>query len=107
MLIIHTLMRWEESLMHQFASDGGGKSYKELYRISLQAYTEGCSEEKKKALEAYRLCCGRLFGNRCMLSAGSRTERKKICDADCLYIRKYEFELYKLGGCAESTSEQT
>ncbi len=98
-------MKWEECLKQQLPAEGGGKSYEELYQISLRAYAEGCSEEKKKALEAYRLCCGRLFGNRCMSSAGNRTDQKKICDANCLYIRKYEFELYKLGGCVENTSE--
>ncbi|WP_025832566.1 hypothetical protein [Bacteroides rodentium] len=97
-------MKWEESLK-QLPADGGGKNYEKLYRISLLAYLEGCSEEKRKALEAYRLCCSRLFGNRCMPSIGNRAERKKLCDANCPYIRKYEFELYKLGGCVESTPE--
>ncbi|WP_289750136.1 hypothetical protein [uncultured Bacteroides sp.] len=98
-------MKWEESLKHQLYADGRKRSYEKLYRISRLAYLKGCSEEKKKALEAYRLCCSRLFGNRCMPSIGSSLKRKKLCDADCPYIRKYEFELYKLGGCAESTPE--
>lgn len=98
-------MKWEECLKHQLPVEDGGENYEELYRISLRAYTEGRSEEKKKALEAYRLCCGRLFGNRCMSSTGNSSDKKKICDADCPYIRKYEFELYKLGGCVENTPE--
>lgn len=98
-------MKWEKNLKHQLLANDGEKDYEQLYRMCLLAYSEGCKEEKKKALEAYRLRCGRLFGNRCMPSAGNGTERKKICDADCLYIRKYEFELYKLGGCVENASE--
>lgn len=86
-------MKWEESLKRQLPVDDGDAVYEELHRIFLLAYTEGCNEEKKKALEAYRRCCGNLFGNRCMSSAGSGTGWKKICDADCPYIRKYEFEL--------------
>lgn len=40
-------MKWEESLK-QLPADGGGKNYEKLYRISLLAYLEGCSEEKGK-----------------------------------------------------------
>ena len=98
-------MKWEEHLKYQLLADAERQNYEKIYRICLLAYAEGCKEEKKKALEAYRRCCGRLFGNRCMPAAGSRAERKKICDADCPYIRKYEFELYKLGGCVKNTSE--
>ncbi len=98
-------MEWEECLKHQLSAESGGQNYEELHQVSLQAYAEGCREEKKKALEAYRLCCSRLFGNRCISFAGNRADQKKICDADCPYIRKYEFELYKLGGCVENTPE--
>jgi len=100
-------MEWEENLKHQLLTDDRGKNYEQLYRMCLQAYSEGCKEGKKKALEAYRLRCGRLFGNRCMPSVGNKFGRKKICDADCPYIRKYEFELYKLDGCVENTPEWT
>ena len=98
-------MKWKEHLKRQLPSNGRWENYEQLYRMCLLAYAEGCNEEKKKALEAYRLRCGRLFGNRCMPSAGSRAAQKKICDADCSYIRKYEFELYKLGGCMEDSPE--
>ena len=75
-------MKWEEHLKHQLPANGRWENYEQLYRMCLLAYAEGCNEEKKKAFEAYRLRCGRLFGNRCMPSAGSRANPKKICDAN-------------------------
>ena len=79
--------------------------YENIHKMCSDAYTQGRMAERTLAIEAYRLRCHHLFGNRCMPSIGSSLKRKKLCDADCPYIRKYEFELYKLGGCAESTPE--
>lgn len=98
-------MKWEEHLKHQLQADGGPQSYEQLYRICMLAYTEGHNENKTKTIEAYRLRCGRLFGNRCMPTAGSRSDSKRICDANCTYIKKYEFELNKLSGCVETPPE--
>lgn len=98
-------MKWEEHLKHRSPAKDRRENEEQLYRMCLLAYAEGCSEEKKKALEAYRLRCGRLFGNRCMPPVAGRADRKKICDAHCSYIKKYEFELYKLGGCVEDSPE--
>ena len=88
-------MKWEEKLKGKLAhlKEYG---YDELHQICLNAYAEGCSEEKARAIEAYRLRCNRLFGNRCMLSSCLKRNYRKICDGDCYYIKKYKSELYKL-----------
>ena len=48
-------MKWKEHLKRQLPSNGRWENYEQLYRMCLLAYAEGCNEEKKKALEAYRL----------------------------------------------------
>ena len=50
-------MKWKEHLKRQLPSNGRWENYEQLYRMCLLAYAEGCNEEKKKALEAYRLRC--------------------------------------------------
>lgn len=72
------------------------KSYEELYTLCLSAYTEGRTDERNKSLEAYRLRCSCLFGNKCMDSSLSVGVRKRICDGNCHYIKKYMSELDKL-----------
>lgn len=57
-----------------------------------EAYTEGRSIERMLAIEAYRLRCSNLFGNRCM----SRTASHKVCDGKCWYLKQYILELDKL-----------
>ena len=53
-------MKWKEHLKRQLPSNGRWENYEQLYRMCLLAYAEGCNEEKKKALEAYRLRCGKI-----------------------------------------------
>ncbi|MDE6181088.1 MAG: hypothetical protein K2G02_08270, partial [Phocaeicola sp.] len=64
--------------------------------LCLSAYMEGCVDERNKAVEAYRLRCEWLFGNKCMHLFSSNKERKKMCDGNCHYIKKYMYELDKL-----------
>lgn len=70
--------------------------YERLYSICRDAYKEGCGYEKSLTVEAFRLRCCHLFGNRCMIVSDTLPRHMKICDGDCSYMRKYEFELYKL-----------
>lgn len=65
------------------------KADEKAYR---DAYAEGRSTERMLAVEAYRLRCGNLFGNRCM----SRTASHKLCDGKCWYLKQYVWELNKL-----------
>lgn len=91
------VMKWEEDLNGKLAHLKGFK-YDELYQICLSAYNEGRFKEKRLAVEAYRLRCGSLFGNRCMLSSCVSHNHKKICDGDCYYLKIYQSELWKLEG---------
>lgn len=88
-------MKWEEKLKCNLASLKG-KQYKEIYQICMTAYMEGRMEIKRKALEAHRLRCCKLFGNRCMDFHLFRKSRSGVCDGDCPYIRRFEAELYRL-----------
>ena len=72
------------------------KDYEELHMLCLSAYAEGRKDERKNALEAYRLRCSSLLGNKCMYYY--EEVRKKTCDGNCYYIRKYLSELDKLDG---------
>ena len=88
-------MECEENLKKEL-TDSAQLDYEHLYRICRDAYKEGCGYEKSLAVEAYRLRCSRLFGNRCMVVSNTIPRHIKICDGNCSYLHKYEFELYKL-----------
>lgn len=88
-------MKWNNKCQYTPASLRE-KSYEELYTLCLSAYTEGRTDERNKSLEAYRLRCSCLFGNKCMDSSLSVEVRKRICDGNCHYIKKYMSELDKL-----------
>jgi len=90
-----TFMKWEEYLKCNLTLLKG-KRYKEIYKLCMDAYMEGRLEEKRKALEAYRLQCSRLFGNRCMDCHLFRKSRNCICDGNCLYIKKFKSELHRM-----------
>lgn len=76
-------MKWEEHLKHQLPANGRWENDEQLYRICLLAYAEGCNEERKKALEAYRLRCGRLFVENRKVPTG-RKKRLPEKKPDCL-----------------------
>lgn len=88
-------MKWEEILKNSLVIPRG-KQYEEIYRICMSAYMEGRIIQKNIAMEAYRLRCYRLFGNRCMDFHLLRKSGNCICEGNCLYIKKFESELYKL-----------
>ena len=88
-------MKWEEKLKYNLTFLKGGQ-YEEIYRMCMSAYLEGRVEERKKALEAHRLRCCKLFGNRCMDFHLFRKSKSGLCDGNCLYIRRFESELYRL-----------
>lgn len=70
-------MKWNNKCQYTPASLRE-KSYEELYTLCLSAYTEGRTDERNKSLEAYRLRCSCLFGNKCMDSSLSVGVRKSI-----------------------------
>ena len=78
-------MKWNNKCQYTPASLRE-KSYEELYTLCLSAYTEGRTDERNKSLEAYRLRCSCLFGNKCMDSSLSVGVRKRICDDDTLLV---------------------
>ena len=86
-------MEWKNKYTSAYLRE---KSYEELYTLCLSAYTEGRRDERNNALEAYRLRCSCLFGNRCMNSSLSVKIRKKTCVGNRQYIKKYISELDKL-----------
>lgn len=88
-------MKWEENLKYGL-THSVRIDYEYLYRMCLDAYKEGRRYEKSLAVEAYRLRCCHLFGNRCMIISDTIPRHIKICDGDCSYMDKYRFELYKL-----------
>lgn len=90
-------MEWEINLK-ECPALRQGKEYEDIYTVCLSAYAEGRSEEKKKALEAYRLRCDSLFGNKCMSASAPAGAHHRVCDGDCFYIRKFRSELEKLDG---------
>lgn len=65
-------------------------------KMCSKAYLEGRAKERELAIEAYRLRCSNLFGNRCMSRSMFGRLSKKICDGDCWYLNQYRLELYKL-----------
>lgn len=62
----------------------------------IDAYIAGRTAERELAVEAYRLRCCHLFGNRCMERSIFGSLTKKVCDGNCQYIKQYKQELYKL-----------
>lgn len=73
-----------------------GNDYEDLHTLCRDAYAEGCAREKEKALEAYRLRCENLFGNRCMSPYLRSGSRNKTCNGECLYMKRFRWELTKL-----------
>lgn len=88
-------MEWEENLKDKMLQMDGN-DFETLYQICSTAYSEGCQREKALAIEAYRLRCKDLFGNRCMNYTQSKPHTQRICAGDCSYVKRYAFELYKL-----------
>lgn len=88
-------MEWKNILKEKF-SQLGKANYEEILQICLNAYSEGCRREKTFAIEAYRLRCNNLIGNRCMCPRLPGEKQKKICDGKCGYLKQYESDLYKL-----------
>ena len=88
-------MKWEEKLKCNLALLKEGQQ-EEIYKMCMNAYLEGRVEERKKAREAHRLRCCKLFGNRCMDFRLFKKTRNGTCDGNCLYIRRFEAELYRL-----------
>lgn len=70
--------------------------YENIHKMCSDAYTQGRMAERTLAIEAYRLRCHHLFGNRCMTRSSFGTLTKKICDGDCWYLKQYKSELNKL-----------
>ncbi len=69
----------------------------EVHRLCNAAYRQGIQHAKANAIEAFRLRCCHLLGNRCMdHSTDSEGFARRVCNGKCVYIRRYEFELYKL-----------
>ncbi|MCM1030724.1 MAG: hypothetical protein NC410_04675 [Oscillibacter sp.] len=86
-------MEWEQYLNEDMNED---ISLETIRRLCCEAYMEGCKKEKSLAVEAHRLQCHYLFGNRCMNHPRERFRDRGVCAGNCLYIQRYEFELYKL-----------
>lgn len=74
----------------------GQTKHENIYKMCSDAYTQGRITERTLAIEAYRLRCNNLFGNRCMTRSPFGTLTKKICDGDCWYLKQYKLELNKL-----------
>lgn len=89
------IMKWEDVLQKKFPQLGNDV-YNEIYKLCLDAYVRGSLKERTLAVEAHRLRCNHLFGNRCMNHTYSETITPKICDGKCSYMNKYVSELYKL-----------
>lgn len=70
--------------------------YEDLRQLCKDAYIAGRRAERALAVEAYRLRCSNLFGNRCMSRNIFGTITRKICDGNCWYIKQYQLELHKL-----------
>ena len=90
-------MEWEEKLKSCFRVLKGCH-YEDIYRMCLDAYIEGRMEERRNALEAHRLRCCKLFGNRCMDFHLFGKSKSGVCDGECLYLKRFEMELYRLDG---------
>lgn len=86
-------MNWEEMLKKEIEN---GDNPEKIRRICDQAFREGLDAERAFAIEAYRLCCKDLFGNRCLNHSRSKFGSQAICAGNCSYIKRYEFELFKI-----------
>lgn len=84
-------MNNRDNLYYKDSSD-----YEELRKLCRDAYVAGRRAERALAVEAYRLRCCNLFGNRCMNRNIFGATSRKICDGNCWYIKQYQLELYKL-----------
>lgn len=84
-------MNNRDNLFYKNATD-----YEELRNLCNDAYIAGRKAERALAVEAYRLRCSNLFGNRCMRRNLFGSITKKICDGDCWYLKQYKLELHKL-----------
>lgn len=86
-------MEWEEYLKkHEME----GVTQEMIHQLCYKAFMEGCKKGRALAIEAHRLRCHYLFGNRCMNSSQPKSRTQGLCMGNCVYIRRYEFELYKL-----------
>ena len=68
--------------------------YDDIHRMCSDAYTKGRMVERSLAIEAYRLRCSNLFGNRCMSRTIFGALSKKTCDGNCWYLNQFKLELY-------------
>lgn len=88
-------MKWKNILANRFFPTGYN-CYNEIRNLCREAYVKGCLKERTLAIEAHRLQCINLFGNRCMNLISPEATNKKICDGNCGYMNKYIAELSKL-----------
>lgn len=86
-------MKWEENLKQRIE---GEENQEKLHRLCSEAFSEGREIERALAIEAYRLCCKDLFGNRCMNHSRSKFGTQAVCVGNCSYLKRYEFELFKI-----------
>lgn len=86
-------MEWEKFLKDHIEEADATGAEDRLYH---KAFVEGCRKERALAIEAHRLRCSFLFGNRCMNHSRSKLQPQSVCAGNCFYIRQYEFELHKL-----------
>ena len=94
-ILVVSIMKWEENLENKLEPINKNNP-EEIQQLCFKAYSEGCERVKKLAIEAYRLLCSNLFGNRCLNHSRSKSYTQEICTGNCSYIKRYEFELYKL-----------
>lgn len=90
-MFLFNRMEWEKNIINKMPHITPA-DYEDMRRICLNAFAEGCTNEKGLAVEAYRLCCHNLFGNKCL----DQTNRNKLCDGNCIYLKRYLSELAKL-----------
>lgn len=88
-------MKWEENLENKTIPTDEN-NLDEIHQLCFNAYAEGCERERKLAIEAHRLLCSYLFGNRCLNHSHSKSYTEAICTGNCSYVKRYKFELYKL-----------
>lgn len=84
-------MDWEKDIKNKI-SHLRDIDYEDIHQMCLHAFVEGRLNEKALAVEACRLRCRNLFGNKCL----DHTHNKKLCDGSCEYLKKFLFELNKL-----------
>mgnify|MGYP006924225141 CR=1 FL=1 len=97
-------MKWKEHLKRQLPSNG---------RWEIMNNCTGCAcwhtlkavTRRKESSRGIQASLWQIVWKQVHAVCRQQGGSKKICDADCSYIRKYEFELYKLGGCMEDSPE--